>query len=222
MPTSTVEDYLKCIYLQEQNFSGGLVPTGQVAAALEVAPGTATSMVKTLADAGLVSYEPYVGVRLTQAGLRLATHVLRRHRLVELFLVEVVGMNWSEVHGEAEVLEHAVSERLIERLDEMLDHPSADPHGDPIPTSSGEIREKSDLPSLITCPLNSSCVLVRVADQRTEFLQLLERHGLKPGTRLIVAGRDELADVVEVVPESGEPLRLGFRAGSRLRVEAVP
>lgn len=221
MPTSTVEDYLKCIYLQEQAFAGGLVPTGRVAAFLDVAPGTATSMVKTLADAGLVAYEPYVGVRLTPAGIRLATHVLRRHRLLELFLVQVLGMNWSEVHGEAEVLEHAVSERLIERVDEMLGHPATDPHGDPIPTPAGEIRERTDLPSLVNCPLNAACVLVRVADQRTEFLQLLERHGLKPGRRLVVAGRDELADVVEVVPENGEPLRLGFRAGSRLRVEGA-
>ncbi len=222
MPTSTVEDYLKCIYLQEQACAGDLVPTGQVAAFLEVAPGTATSMVKTLADSGLLAYEPYVGVRLTPAGMRLATRVLRRHRLLELFLVQVMGMNWAEVHGEAEVLEHAVSDQLIERMDEMLGHPSTDPHGDPIPTRGGDVLERTDLPSLVSCVLNVSCVLVRVADQRTEFLQLLERHGLKPGRRLIVANRDELADVVEVVPERGEPLRLGFRAGSLLLVEAAP
>jgi len=104
----------------------------------------------------------------------------------------------------------------------MLGRPSTDPHGAPIPTSGGEVLERTDLPSLVSCALNTPCVLVRVADQRTEFLQLLERHGLKPGRRLVVADRDELADVVEVVPERGEPLRLGFRAGSRLLVEAAP
>ncbi len=219
MPTSTVEDYLKCIYLEEQAAgAGSLVATGQVAAALQVAPGTATSMVKALADSGLVAYEPYAGVKLTPAGLRLATHVLRRHRLLELFLVQVMGMNWSEVHGEAEVLEHAVSDRLVDRMDEMLGRPATDPHGDPIPTPGGEVLERTDLPSLVACPLGMPLVLVRVTDQRTDFLRLLERHGLKPGRHLVVAARDELADVVAIHPGDGESLQLGFRAGSRILV----
>lgn len=216
--TSTVEDYLKCIYLEEQAATGKLVPTGQVAAALEVAPGTATSMVKALADSGLVSYEPYSGVKLTPAGARLATHVLRRHRLVELFLVQIMGMNWSEVHAEAEILEHAVSEPLIARMDEMLGHPEADPHGDPIPGPGRDALERTDLPSLVACPIGGSQVLVRVTDQRTEFLRLLERHGLKPGRSLVVAARDELADTVRIHPASGEVLQLGFRAASRILV----
>ena len=106
---------------------------GQVAAALGVTPGTATTMVKALAESGLAEYEPYSGVRLTTAGEKLAGLVLRRHRLVELFLVQVMGMSWAEVHDEAEQLEHVVSERLIERIDEMLGRPTHDPHGDPIP-----------------------------------------------------------------------------------------
>src|SRR5262245_7366500 len=99
MPTSTVEDYLKCILLEQGN-PESLVPMGQISAALKVAPGTVTAMVKTLADSGLVAYEPYSGVRLTSSGRQLATHVLRRHRLIELFLVKVMGMDWSEVHSE--------------------------------------------------------------------------------------------------------------------------
>ena len=98
---------------------------GQVAAALSVTPGTATTMVKALAESGLAEYEPYSGVRLTSAGEQLAGLVLRRHRLVELFLVQVMGMSWDEVHDEAEQLEHVVSERLIERIDEMLGRPDA-------------------------------------------------------------------------------------------------
>ena len=219
MATSTVEDYLKCIYLEEQSARGELVPTGQVAAALQVAPGTATSMVKTLADSGLVAYEPYVGVRLTSAGQRLATHVLRRHRLVESFLVSVMGMSWSEVHSDAELLEHAVSDRLIDRIDEMLGHPAADPHGDPIPTAGGEIPERSDLASLVECPLDVRHTLVRVTDQRADFLRLLERHSLLPGCRLSVVSRDELADTVEIAPAEGERLQLGFRAASRILIE---
>ena len=109
MPTSTVEDYLKGIYREERRNAGELVSTGRIATAMQVSPGTVTAMMKTLTDSGLVSYAPYMGVRLTEAGRKLATHVLRRHRLVELFLVEVMRMDWSEVHQDAEVLEHAVS-----------------------------------------------------------------------------------------------------------------
>ncbi len=220
MPTSTVEDYLKCIFLEQENAPGSLVPTGQVAAALNVAPGTATSMVKTLAESGLLVYEPYAGVRLTPAGQRLATHVLRRHRLIELFLVRFMSMNWSEVHEEAEVLEHAVSEHLVERMDEMLGRPATDPHGDPIPSASGDLRGGTGLPDLLACPVGASVRVARVTDQRTDFLRLLERHGLMPGQRLVVASRDELAETVEVQPVEGSPIQLGFRAASRIFVEA--
>jgi len=221
MPTSTVEDYLKCIYLEQERTPGLLVPTGQIAAALQITPGTATAMVKTLADSGLVTHEPYAGVSLTPAGAQLAKRVLRRHRLVELFLVRVMGINWSEVHSEAEVLEHAVSDRLIERMDEMLGRPEKDPHGDPIPTARGDVREVEDLTTLLDCTVDLPLVLVRVIDQRTEFLRLLERHGLTPGTQLTVTGRDGLAETVEVRPQSGETLRLGFRAASTVLVEVL-
>ena len=217
MPTSTVEDYLKCIYLESRREPSERVSTGRIAAALHVAPGTVTAMMKTLTESGLVGYEPYAGVRLTDAGRRLAAHVLRRHRLVELFLVRIMGMGWSEVHEEAEVLEHAVSERLIERIDEMLGRPAADPHGDPIPTAGGEVDEP-DLPSLLTCEIGRPLTVARVTDQRAEFLQLLERHGLMPGRRVRVDSRDELAETVVVRPEGGPPLQLGFPAASRIGV----
>src|SRR5689334_6127472 len=125
LPSSTVENYLKAIYQAQSGLtsSDALVPMGQLASALGVAPGTATTMVKTLAESGLVKYEPYAGVRLARAGEKLAALVLRRHRLIELFLVQVMGMSWTEVHDEAEHLEHAVSDRLIDRIDEMLGRP---------------------------------------------------------------------------------------------------
>jgi len=218
MATSTVEDYLKRIYLEQQAAPEARVPTGQIAQALTVTPGTATAMIKTLADSGWVDHEPYAGVRLTQAGKALATRVIRRHRLVELFLVEVMGMNWSEVHSEAEVLEHAVSERLIERIDEMLGRPASDPHGDPIPTSLGEFVAPQSLESLVACPLGALRIVARVTDQRADFLRLVESHGLMPGQRVVVRARDELMDSVEVLPDRREPLRLGFRAASRVLV----
>lgn len=217
MPSSAIEDYLKCIYTEQQANGDSLVPTGQIASALQVAPGTATAMMKTLSESGLVSYEPYSGVRLTPAGSKLALHVLRRHRLVELFLVQVMKMDWSEVHEEAEVLEHAVSDRLIERMDEILGHPSVDPHGDPIPSAAGTVDEP-DHPSLLKCPLHRPLAIARVTDQRAEFLQLLERHALMPGRIATVQSRDELTETVEIRPDGGSALQLGYHAAARILV----
>ncbi len=220
MPTSTVEDYLKCILLEQQRDPEALVSMRRISAALSVAPGTVTAMMKTLADGGLLAYEPYSGVRLTDPGRQLAVHVLRRPRLIELFLVKVMGMDWSEVHAEAEELEHAVSDRLIERMDEMLGYPSADPHGDPIPVVHGVVEEIV-VPSLLDCDLGKPLKVVRVGDQSRDFLQLLERRGLKPGSGLAVQGRDEAADAVELRLDSGETLTLGFRAASKIYVEGA-
>jgi DtxR family Mn-dependent transcriptional regulator len=144
--------------------------------------------------------------------------VLRRHRLVELFLVRIMGMSWSEVHEEAEVLEHAVSDRLIERIDAMLDHPAVDPHGDPIPTAGGDVDEP-ELASLLSCPEGRRQRVARVTDQRADFLQLLEKHGVMPGRDVRVESRDELTETVRVVTERGGPLQLGFRAASRILVD---
>jgi DtxR family transcriptional regulator, Mn-dependent transcriptional regulator len=216
MATSTVEDYLKCILL-EQEGQEGRVSTGQIAARLTLSPGTVTAMLKALADGGLVAYEPYGGVLLTDSGRQLATHVLRRHRLLELFLVEVLGLDWSEVHAEAEQLEHAVSDRLIERMDQMLGSPSVDPHGDPIPTAGGLIPEPEQ-PSLLSCPLEYTFQVARVVDQSPEFLQLVQRRGLRPGQTVRVLARDEAADTVELELGDGGRLSLGLRAASKILV----
>jgi DtxR family Mn-dependent transcriptional regulator len=217
MPTSTVEDYLKCILLAEQDVPAVRVSTGRIAVALGVAPATVTSMLKTLAASGLVSYEPYSGASLTDAGKELALHVLRRHRLVELFLVRVMGMDWSEVHAEAELLEHSVSETLIQKMDEMLDFPEVDPHGDPIPTARGEVQQSAAV-SLLQCELGVPMKVVRVGDQNMEFLQLVEREGLKPGRQLRVTQRNEAAESVQLDRRDREPLSLGFGAASKILV----
>jgi DtxR family transcriptional regulator, Mn-dependent transcriptional regulator len=222
LPSSTVENYLKVIHLQQLTLSDPthLVGMGQLASAMGVTPGTATTMVKALNEAGLVHYEPYVGVRLLPAGERLAGLVIRRHRLVELFLVRVMGMSWDEVHDEAEKLEHVVSERLIERMDEMLGHPEVDPHGDPIPNSEGVVTER-ELPSLLTCPMGVPLTVTRVADQDAAFLRFLEQSHLKPGQELRVESRDEAADSVRVRCKGAEPLTIGARAASKLLVEVL-
>jgi DtxR family transcriptional regulator, Mn-dependent transcriptional regulator len=218
MPTSTVEDYLKCILLEQQRDLEALVPMRQISAALRVAPGTVTSMMKVLSDSGLVVYEPYSGVRLADAGLQLAVRVLPRHRLIELFLIEVLGLSWIEVHSEAEELEHVVSDRFIERIDDLLGHPSVDPHGFPIPTIDGVFEDVS-LPSLLDCEINTLLKVARVNDQSRDFLQLLDEKSLKPGAFLTVENREDAADAVELRLQSGEALSLGFRAASKLFVE---
>src|SRR5687768_972206 len=171
LPSSTVENYLKAIYQGASALTPPqrLLPMGQLATALRVVPGTATTMVKALAESGLVRYEPYAGVRLTPAGEKLAALVLRRHRLIELFLVEVMGMSWAEVHEEAEQLEHAVSDRLIDRIDEMLGRPAVDPHGDPIPGPEGTVHHRA-YQDLLTCPVQTPVVVTRVTDQDSDFL----------------------------------------------------
>src|ERR1043165_475371 len=198
LPSSTVENYLKAIYLGQSTLVGDvrLVPMGQVATALGVTPGTATTMGKARAESGLAEYEPYSGVRLSAAGERLAGLVLRRHRLVELFLVQVMGMSWAEVHEEAEHLEHVVSERLIERMDEMLGHPTHDPHGDPIPNPDGEIASR-ELDTLLSCPVGTPLRVTRIADQDPAFLRFVENNTLKPGQPVQVETRDAAADSVQ-------------------------
>ena len=218
-PSSTVENYLKTLYQAETAATDRrLVPMGQLASAVGVAPGTATTMVKALAESGLVEYEPYLGVRLSSAGTKLATLVLRRHRLIEQFLVEIMGMSWAEVHEDAEQLEHVVSDRLIDRMDAMLGHPSVDPHGDPIPTPDGSIATHS-YHSLLTCPLQTSVTVTRVADQDASFLRFLEAQELKPGQSIEVEARDPIADSVQLVTGDERRITIGAKAASKVLIE---
>jgi DtxR family Mn-dependent transcriptional regulator len=223
LPSQTVENYLKTIFLAQSDASrpaAALVPMGQVASALGVVPGTATTMIKALAESGLVHYEPYAGVRLTPAGEKLAGLVLRRHRLIELFLVKVLGMSWAEVHDEAEQLEHAVSERLIDRIDEMLGRPAVDPHGDPIPTAEGTVARHEHV-DLLTAPLDAPLVVTRIIDQDPEFLRFVEQRGLMPGHEVRIERRDTAADSVRLRDRNGTGLTIGMRAASKVLVTTV-
>ena len=222
LPSSTVENYLKAIYLGVSGASpsNSLLAMGQLAAALGVAPGTATTMVKALADSGLVRYEPYAGVTLTEAGEKLAALVVRRHRVIELFLVQVMGYRWDEVHEEAEQLEHAVSDRLIDRMDEMLGRPKADPHGDPIPDPEGVVK-REPMQSLLTCPMHTPVTITRVLDQDKVFLRFIESHHLKPGESIEVENRDAASDSVRVRGRDDQRVTIGTRAASKLLVQVV-
>jgi DtxR family Mn-dependent transcriptional regulator len=220
MPSATVEDYIKHIYLVSETRTTGDVPMGQVAEALGVVPGTATTMVKALSDAGLVNYAPRIGVELTEPGRKLALHVLRRHRLIEQFLVEVLDFDWSEVHDEAEQMEHVVSDLLLERIDRYLGHPTEDPHGDPIPSAEGELVN-GEVESLVECPLEAKVVVARISDQDAGFLNYITESGLNPGVVLRVRARSQSAEsvLIELV-DSGKSLSLGLGAAAKIQVRS--
>ena len=219
MPTSTVENYLKQLYMEQRSGREEMVPMGRLASIMGVVPGTATSMVKALADSGLVQYEPRGGVRLTHSGEQLALHVLRRHRLVELFLVRVLDLDWSVVHDEADTLEHAISDRVLERIDALLGHPTVDPHGDPIPTSKGQLHEPRRM-SLADCPLREPQQVARVLDQDPQFLQFLERNGLIPGATVTVAKREPVSEAVKLRIPRRDEISLGVAAAAKILVQS--
>ena len=178
MPSLTTENYVKAIYQLGGHLPDQVVGTGAIAGQLSVSPGSVTAMLKTLRDAELVEYAPYEGVRLTTSGSKLALRVLRRHRLIELFLSQTLDLSWDEVHEEAEHMEHAVSDRLVDRIDEYLGFPQSDPHGDPIPRSDGTV-ESFDGKSLAEWNVGKRFRLIRVLDQSSEFLRFLTESGLE-------------------------------------------
>lgn len=217
MPSLTVENYVKAIYLiATRQAREEAVSTGALASALSVSPGTVTGMLKTLSEANLATYTPYEGARLTDAGQSLALTVLRRHRLLELFLVQTLGMPWDEVHEEAEHMEHAVSERLIDRIETYLGHPSVDPHGDPIPRADGSLAETGGQP-LAQLPCGQRFRLVRVVDQDPAFLRYLSECGLDLGTEGELAENRPEAGAL-VLRVGGRTVALGLAAADKVLV----
>lgn len=179
MASLTIENYVKAIY----KLSGAAnhpAATGRLATELQVSPGTVTSMLKTLSEGGLAEYQPYEGARLTEQGRALALRVLRRHRLIELFLVRTLDLEWDEVHDEAENMEHAVSDYLVDRMDQYLGRPDFDPHGDPIPRADLTLRA-AEGQSLAAWPDDQPFRLIRVLDQSSEFLRRLTEQGVTLG-----------------------------------------
>jgi DtxR family Mn-dependent transcriptional regulator len=217
VPSLTVENYVKAIYqiCSEQQIDAAA--TGQIAAALGVLPGTVTSMLKTLSESNLATYTPYAGVSLTTAGTALALRVLRRHRLIELFLVRTLNLTWDEVHDEAEHMEHAVSDWLVDRIDDILGRPAVDPHGDPIPRADGSLPP-SAYQTLAELREGSQFRLTRVTDQSPEFLRYLTQCGLPLGTRGLVVANQAESGVVSV-EVGGNVTSLGQDAAAKILIE---
>jgi Mn-dependent transcriptional regulator len=217
MASITVENYLKHILLLSEE-TGDLVSMGALATSLDVVPGTVTTMVKALAAEKLVDHQPRLGVRLTDSGRRVALGVIRRHRLVETFLVNVLKMDWSSVHSEAEQLEHAISDDVLDRLDALLGHPTTDPHGDPIPSAQGKLNSQV-YATLATCVLAKPLRIVRVTEQSAEFLQFAEQNGLLPGATVRVTDRNLAAGLVTLKKARGQSAPLSLAAAGKILVE---
>ncbi|MGZ4181225.1 MAG: metal-dependent transcriptional regulator [Solirubrobacteraceae bacterium] len=177
--SSAIEDYAKAIYALELR-AGPAVTTNALAERLGVTPGSASGMVKRLAELGLVEHEPYRGVQLTDDGRRVALEVIRHHRLLELYLVQSLGVPWDRVHEEAEVLEHVLSEELEELIAAKLGNPTRDPHGDPIPTRELTIEEEPTQ-SLQSLEAGAGGRFTRVSDSDPEMLRFLADRGISPG-----------------------------------------
>lgn len=206
MPTKTVEDYLKAIY-RLGGEAGEAVALGKLACELSVTPGTVTTMVRRLDEGdGLVSYRKRVGASLTGSGRREALRVVRRHRMIELFLVRMVGLGWDEVHEEAERLEHALSDRLVERIAELLGQPDYDPHGTPIPDVRGELPEEARLK--LSEVGAGAYLVVGFSPAVGEVRVACERRGIRHGQSIEVVSNDRAADVVRVLP-CGDELGAG-------------
>lgn len=186
---SVIEDYLKVIYAHTE-WQTEPITTGVLAARLGLAASSVTEMVKKLGAQGLVVHEPYGAIELTAEGTTLALRMLRRHRLIETWLVTHVGYRWDEVHDEAEVLEHAVSDRLLDALDAQLGHPTRDPHGDPIPRADGTL-ERSDAVLLRDAPHGGR--VVRISDRDPVLLRHLDAEGIAVDTGISPERRGELA-----------------------------
>ncbi|MGY8766919.1 MAG: metal-dependent transcriptional regulator [Pirellulales bacterium] len=197
MPSLTIENYVKAIYQIAARTEKMAVSTGELATALSVSPGTVTSMLKTLGETGLASYTKYEGVSLSEPGRILALRVLRRHRLIELFLVKTLDLTWDEVHEEAENMEHAVSDLLVDRIDEYLGHPQSDPHGDPIPKADGTILAE-ECYKLTEWKAGTPFRIARVLDQTPDFLRYLSQQQLSPGCKGTVVERLLEAGIITI------------------------
>lgn len=216
--SQNAEDYLKTIYKLESQEKGA--STSDIAGAMEVSSASVTNMVKRLAEMGLVNYKSYKGTHLTESGKKVALEIIRHHRLLELYLLEVMGYSWDEVHEEAENLEHHISERFENKIAELLNNPTHDPHGDPIPTKEGTLPKIDDIP-LKDAEEDKTYIISRVKDQEAERLRYLEKEGMLPGVKLTVVEKEPFKGPLTLKVEDDEKI-IGLDLAGTLFVAEVP
>ena len=213
--TEAVEDYAKAIYALTRQ-GGEPVGTSALAERLGVSPGTATAMIKRLAELGIAEHEPYRGVRLTPAGDRVALEVVRHHRLIEAYLAEALGMPWDRVHDEAEVLEHYISEDLEERIAAALGNPSRDPHGDPIPDRALAIADVGGVALAELAP-DEGGVFIRVSDSDPRMLRYLAVRGIRPGATVTVRDHEPFGGALMILVD-GTSHAIGVELAKRMLI----
>ena len=214
--TRSEENYLKTIF----HLGGSQatpISTNAIAEQMETKPSSVTDMAKKLADKGLVHYKRYQGVSLTKTGVRTALGIIRKHRLWEVFLVKKLDFTWDEVHEVAEQLEHIKSEKLIDKIDELLDFPKYDPHGDPIPTKSGEFQER-DKQLLSELPVNARGICVGVKDTSSSFLKFLDKNDIALGNEIQVLEKEDFDDSLHIEIE-GRQLHISHQIANNLYVK---
>jgi DtxR family Mn-dependent transcriptional regulator len=218
MHSQSVEDYLKAIYELEQKH--GKAITTMLAEAMKVTPASVTGMIKKLAEMDLLEHTPYHGVKLTKAGQKIALEMIRRHRLTELFLVEILGVPWDRVHQEAHRIEHVLSDDIVERLDTVLGYPTTDPHGTPIPTPEGGIVETTHI-RLCDLEAGQRAVIAQVSDRDPDLLRYLDRLGLYPGTEFQLLSVDPFEGPLTL--RIGRRKRsLGPKVAEHIYVDRIP
>ena len=216
--SQSVEDYLKAIYKLETEEKGA--STTRIAEALDVSSASATNMVKRLSKMGLVNYQSYKGASLTASGRKIALEIIRHHRLLELYLLEVMGYSWDEVHDEAEKLEHHISEQFEDKIAELLDNPTHDPHGDPIPTKEG-IMPEMETESLVNAEEGHHYLVSRVKNQDPELLRYLEKIGLLPGANLMIKDKGPFRGPITLTVEDNEQV-LGHEVAEHILIAELP
>jgi DtxR family transcriptional regulator, Mn-dependent transcriptional regulator len=214
--TAPAEDYLKAIYDLER--SGNAAGTNEIAAQLAIAPASVSGMVRRLAEQGLIEHERYHGARLTEAGRRAALRTIRRHRIIEAYLVQALGYAWDRVHDEAEQLEHAASDDLIDRMAAAIGEPARDPHGAPIPTREGAVDEPR-LTSIDELAVGEQARVRRVSDRDGERLRYLAELGMTPGTIFEVVERAPFDGPITVRLEDGSARSVGRTLARQVLVE---
>jgi len=193
--SAVIEEYLECIYrLQEKS---GVARTSDIVKSLGVVPGTVTNTVEWLEKNGLVTHKPYKGVRLTEKGQKIALQVIRRHRLSERLLTDILHMEWDKVHDAACKLEHALTEEIIKPLEKALKHPKTCPHGNPIPTKCGGIIEENSRP-LIELVAGEQSTIVKITEESTDLLHYLDELGLVPGVSVEILEKAPLNGPITV------------------------
>lgn len=216
--SQAVEDYLKAIYKLQSEDKGA--STTRIAEALDVSSASATNMIKRLAKMGLVDYQSYKGASLTASGKKIALEIIRHHRLLELYLLEVMGYSWDEVHEEAEKLEHHISEQFEDKIAELLDNPTHDPHGDPIPTKDG-MMPKMEAETLSEAEEGLHYMVSRVKNQDPELLRYLEKIGLLPGAKLLIKQKNPFKGPITLTIEDDEQV-LGHEVAEHILVAELP